>query len=278
MSYNSYEQSTDDGAPVWLYRFATGDTVSRFAASETSISALGETWEPKAIRHGRLIYGTELRRDKFTVTLPLTDDWAQTMLPVASHSQTSVRLYRGHRDDPDGEYRLRFIGRVTDVRPVNNKAEIQCSTEMTGMRAKALLPRVQPGCRHALYGASSGRTSGCNLNRADWEVAGSVTAVNGRVLTVAAASGYDDGYFSYGILDYDGALALIETHTGSSLTVQSLVPGLSAEVASNGSASVSIAPGCDLTSTTCKNKFNNLLNFGGFEYIPLDDAYDGPIL
>jgi hypothetical protein len=31
-------------------------------------------------------------------------------------------------------------------------------------------------------------------------------------------------------------------------------------------------PGCDKTQNTCTSKFNNLVNFGGFPYVPVPEA------
>jgi hypothetical protein len=43
----------------------------------------------------------------------------------------------------------------------------------------------------------------------------------------------------------------------------------------DGLALVEIAPGCDLRRDTCKAKFGNLLNFGGFPDIPGRNPFGG---
>ena len=36
-----------------------------------------------------------------------------------------------------------------------------------------------------------------------------------------------------------------------------------------------VQAGCDHLPTTCKNKFNNLANFNGFPFVPLEDPHEG---
>ncbi|WP_269915579.1 phage BR0599 family protein [Acinetobacter sp. HY1485] len=41
---------------------------------------------------------------------------------------------------------------------------------------------------------------------------------------------------------------------------------------------VSIYPGCDKLNTTCTDKFNNILNFGGFPFMPSSNPFVGTII
>jgi hypothetical protein len=38
---------------------------------------------------------------------------------------------------------------------------------------------------------------------------------------------------------------------------------------------VKIYPGCDRTKETCNDKFSNILNYGGFAWIPAKSPFDG---
>ncbi len=40
---------------------------------------------------------------------------------------------------------------------------------------------------------------------------------------------------------------------------------------------VDLILGCDNTYTTCLNKFNNLINFGGFMFLPATNPYINPV-
>ena len=58
------------------------------------------------------------------------------------------------------------------------------------------------------------------------------------------------------------------SHAGSSLT-------LANPCALAVSDAVTLYPGCARNRETCKNKFNNILNFGGWPWIPLRNPFDG---
>ncbi|MDG4870579.1 phage BR0599 family protein, partial [Guyparkeria sp. 1SP6A2] len=38
---------------------------------------------------------------------------------------------------------------------------------------------------------------------------------------------------------------------------------------------IEVYPGCDRTAATCNAKFNNLLNYGGFDFIPPKGPFEG---
>jgi len=120
--------------------------------------------------------------------------------------------------------------------------------------------------RHALY------RRGCNLNDYDFAIAGTVTAASGFLVTIndLIDSNIEDGYFTGGMIETaDGFLRYITQHSGTTLTLVRPLQALEDEVnGSSGLANVILYPGCDHTRNTCKAKFNNLANFGGFPWIP----------
>ncbi len=59
------------------------------------------------------------------------------------------------------------------------------------------------------------------------------------------------------------------------LTLSGRMPELEAALDATGTASIEIAPGCELRRHTCAAKFGNLLNFGGFPDIPGRNPYGG---
>jgi uncharacterized phage protein (TIGR02218 family) len=181
-------------------------------------------------------------------------------------------MYRGHHTDLSDELRVIWKGRVVGAKSGKQTIKATIESIFTSLRRTGCRVRYQRTCRHALY------FDGCNLNIDDFKTAATVTAITGNVLTVPLADDEQDGFYKSGIVIFDGLYGWISNHTGSALTVILPVPGLADYVTANGSASVFIAPGCDLARATCETKFNNEENFGGFPYMPDNNPFSQSII
>ena len=98
-------------------------------------------------------------------------------------------------------------------------------------------------------------------------VAATVATVAGQVITLASLAQPTD-WFSLGLLvDATGARHKIKSHAGLALTLWEM-PVVAPVVGST----VTLTPGCRQTADVCRSKFNNLVNFQGFPFIPGNDA------
>jgi hypothetical protein len=96
-----------------------------------------------------------------------------------------------------------------------------------------------------------------------------VAIANKTALTAWALLVKPNGWFRGGVLRHAGILGFITGHVGDAFTLSCRMPDLEAAIdAPQAQTLVEIAPGCDLLCDTCKAKFGNLLNFGGFPDIP----------
>lgn len=118
---------------------------------------------------------------------------------------------------------------------------------------------------------------------------GLAQSVSGASVVVPEAAAQVNGYFLGGMLRApDGLLGYIVGHSGSQITLQrplnSLVTAF-AEIGYGrsygsyyGGLAVKLYPGCDHIRLTCKNKFGNLDNYGGFDWIPTKNPMGGSSL
>jgi uncharacterized phage protein (TIGR02218 family) len=77
------------------------------------------------------------------------------------------------------------------------------------------------------------------------------------------------GWLTGGYLRVGGVPRMITQHSGDTVTLSSVLPGLAV-----GSAFEAFA-GCDRSFSTCQSKFGNALNFGGFPWIPAKNPFAG---
>ncbi|MFC0219226.1 putative phage protein (TIGR02218 family) [Pseudochelatococcus lubricantis] len=102
--------------------------------------------------------------------------------------------------------------------------------------------------------------------------AGTVETTDGRLgFSAAVLGGYADGWFTGGVLTFQGGAnagvtAGVKAHRGA--TLQLWTPAARAIAAGDAFA---VTAGCDRSFATCRAKFGNAVNFRGFPHMPGND-------
>ena len=129
-------------------------------------------------------------------------------------------------------------------------------------------------CRHKLFGtAEAGRLGYCGLSSAAFTFTGAVTSVETNKWKFTTGLSQADGYFSAGLLTFNtgnnaGLTVTIKKQVGGQLEL--FIPtAFSIQVGDT----FTVVAGCDKTLATCKAKFNNVANFGGFPHIQQDVSF-----
>ena len=269
MTYDLVEASVAEGRPFFLYQFVEGANVWRFTSRPeawvTTAGAETFTWEPVSVAHGDVVQSSEIERARLELTWPLSHPFARRFLPAIGSALVTLTIFRGHEQLPD-ETVAHWKGRVLGAESEGQRIVLACESVFSTLRRGGVRAKYQRLCRHPLYGR------GCNLSIASFYVAASASAVSGPAVTVAAAALRASGYYAGGVLRFGTRLGFIVEHAGDLLTLSRPIPELSAAVLP---AVVDIAPGCDLRAATCRDKFGNLLNFGGFPEIPGRNPFGG---
>jgi len=124
------------------------------------------------------------------------------------------------------------------------------------------MPRniYQPTCLHTLY------DSGCALSRSSFSTNGTVGAGSTASVIIwsGASANYAQGTMTFTSGDNDG----VSTTIGSANPGTSLALIYPLEAVPAPGDTFTVAFGCDHTPATCQNKFNNLVNFRGFPFVP----------
>jgi uncharacterized phage protein (TIGR02218 family) len=134
-----------------------------------------------------------------------------------------------------------------------------------------------PTCRHQLFSSvGPGKVGACQLSSAAYTFAGAIATVTipkWKFVISGAAAGKADGYYSNGVITFTSGL-----NTGLSATVKKQVGNnielfLPTAFVADVGATFTIQAGCDKTLDTCRDKFNNIPNFGGFPHINTDVTF-----
>lgn len=267
-------------ADIWTITLNGGGVV-RWTSHDADIIAGGN----------RFVSGPEIDRDSISektgvevatmkVTLTGGDSDLINATPVisfiAAHGLdgASVKLERAYAPDwstdaagnpkPVTGTVIRFAGKVTSIDSVMGAtAEFTVSSWLVLLNTNSPRNHYQVGCMRTLYDA------GCGVNPASFS---NVGTVGSGATTVGFGSGLTGaaGYYSQGRV-----LFLTGANAGISRTVKindgsgnfSLIKPLPAAPAAGDTFRA--YAGCDLTRTTCKNKFNNLARHKATPFVPL---------
>lgn len=129
----------------------------------------------------------------------------------------------------------------------------------------------QSECATTLYSAQ------CGVNKASFSTTGVVgTVTNRRKFTVDFVSNPENYYYSFGLLLWTSGLNTgftceVLTQYSLDATFDQILLALNTPYTVAAADAFTIYAGCDLRPSTCKDKFNNLVNYRGFPYFPGPD-------
>jgi len=276
VTYTVQESSIQDGSPYFLYEFVTAINTYRFVDYPEVVNWNSLDWNPLSIKHSEVKQSNELSKNAMTVTVPLDDsDFATLFVGWSPDVTVTFTLYRVHFGSSDGL--VYWKGRVASHNLKGETIGLKCESIFTSMRRPGVRARYQRNCRHAIY------SSGCGVDKSGYAVSVEVTAISGATLTCVGASAKVDDYFLGGVIEFlDGTYRLITSHTGNTIVITRISRELSNAAGYGynygnyyGGISAILYPGCDRTLATCKSKFDNVVNQGGFKWIPQKNPTGG---
>jgi hypothetical protein len=282
--FDDFELSQRAGRPRQLFVFGRQSLALRYTNNGRDVVIGGKTYLAAAIARSEIKLTVESPQDKITVTIPYTRNPDAAELPVTQplgdlcypyvpQDRISVMCMDYHAKDPDLQAVLRWQGRVSQ--PVYNHEEgtleLTCVRNGTGDRSRRRGPKWQKTCWKTVY--STG-LRGCLLDPADFTTAGTVTAVNGLVVSAAefatAAFSLAGGTFTWTRTDGIEESRPIMAHTKGSTDVTLLYGGKDLAV----DLAVTALPNCPGTWQACTDR-NNTIHYGGSVYEPIQSPYSG---
>jgi uncharacterized phage protein (TIGR02218 family) len=270
MTYADLENSEYGGAPVELFRFAHDTDIWRHSSGSVEVTHDSEIYLPVGIaREDSISVTGEPNKNELTIVMPIDLDVSQLYLNGSPERIVSVTVFRLH--EPSGAYEIYWKGRIVSVDWKPPDAAAKCESIFSSIKRQGLRDRYTRSCRHDLYSTGGGV---CEVDKAGYAVACTVTAVSGTELsfTVDDSSEYDDGYFMAGMVYFSGAWRFVLSHAAGTVTLMSAFSGLAVDSA------VTLYPGCDHTITMCEARFDNVVNFGGWPWIPTKNPFEGSLV
>lgn len=272
MAYDTYAESLEQSRPIDIYQIAQGQSVWRWNGSEDAVTVSGLVYPAQPVTRSDITLGGEGDGQDLQITLPSTYEFVSRYAGSIPTGIATITLSQYERLDGVQEVRLLFKGIVKSVTFVNDGYGATIAAKPLTGGVNLAMPRVRYHslCSHVLYD-DLGAAGGCRVDRDLFKHSGTVSAAssNNRTLTIPGLNSEADGYWEGGhIKTSDSNYSMVLSHTGNDITLLRGIPGLVGE-------SVEVFAGCDFLIGTCHDKFDNVINFGGFAYVPTKDPHGG---
>ena len=276
MSFKLFEIANFTGRPVCLYEFVWGNTTYRYTSADRTVEygldADGVTpleWSPIAISDNGFTQGSG--EQDFTVTLPRANPICDLFRQTPPSTTIMLTCRRFHKDDPDNEATVYWVGSVANIRGKDAvMAELLGLAISSSLRRTGLRLCWSTGCPHALY------DEGCKVDKALYATAATINGLTGTSITVDALGAFAGALYNGGFIEWEATAegtidrrAIESFDGGTTFTLLGTTDRLEVGQA------VTLYVGCDLAPTTCNDVFNNLPNYGGFNFMPKKSPFDG---
>lgn len=191
---------------------------------------------------------------------------------IASSPTDVITLILRRLHASDANIAVTWRGRVTNVRFNENTAEIRLEPITSSLRRPGLRRAYQINCPHVLYGDS------CRAVRNNFSTSATLTSVNGNLIEAAEFEvsinpTFNADWFIGGYVEFNNN-GLFDRRFITGQSSQQLILNLPFPDLAVGDSVVAYA-GCAHTTQHCNDKFNNILNHGGFPFIPSKNPMNG---
>lgn len=271
-SFATLEASREDSRPLEVYAITLGPLSYRFTSDPIDVVVSGLTYTATPIKRGAIAVGQSERRRVLPIKVPYDNPFARLFMGTPPGAKARIAITRLQRDEVPAfnTQRRIFDGAVLSVQfPDAVTAELQ--TQSREAAVSKHLPRYsQMGmCNHTLYGP------GCDVASEPFRYSSTVSAVNGRTITVAGASGagfnFTGGFVRLNTGSPDFRLVL--SQSGNDLTL--LLPFRESPLG----AAVDCFAGCNhLATGDCATVFDNVIRNGGFPFVPSRNIFAKGVL
>jgi len=256
---DALEKSIEGSRPVELYTFVQGSDQFFYTSAEGTVSFLGTDYLPLSIKRGNPVQSREQKSTQLVLTAPAVSDIATPFIPVQPSVEMTVSIQRIQPDETPSLSTsiLMFEGFVSSVAFKDEIAEFRCIPFNELFTREIPRFQYQGLCNHVLYDTR------CKVNKALFQHSGAVLSVDGNQIQISGLPTTNLPFIG-GYIEIPGVgqPRLVLDQVGDVVTI--LIPFTQDVVG----VTIDAFQGCDHTATVCAQKFNNILNYGGFPFVP----------
>ncbi|MBW2598546.1 MAG: phage BR0599 family protein [Deltaproteobacteria bacterium] len=244
-----YHLWREDGSEHWYY--TSGDVLVTYDTHD---------YVPATLRRTSVNYQAEIDVTSMKITTAFVETPVLEFIAVNPIEILWVSVMKLFRDQDPLEESVIFVGQIKNVSFKGAQATIDCVGFEQFLKEPVPVYRYQLTCNNSLFDANCGKL------KADYKVTETVFVNDAKTkLTGALFGDKEGGYFTGGEAVFGHQSVSIVAHVGAEITLTHKMQGIT------DSDSVDVYPGCDGRAETCRDKYDNILNFFGFPFIPLEN-------
>lgn len=272
MSYLAQEEAVETGKPIELYRFSNLEDTFNYTSAQDAITVDSITYEPRNLSRNEADVRSDQEPGNLVLRLPADDVLVTRYRASVPASRDKLIVRRMHLSDtPTPEVVVFWRGEIASVAFEGDEAIVAC--EPSGAVVRRPIPRRSYSvvCGHVLY------DRGCKVNENNplFKFDVTVTAITGSTISVSGTNvgSQASDFFVAGFLDrgtVERRMVLSQQNDSpTQVTLGLLLPFADLSVGSE----LTLRAGCNHTAATCHNKFNNIVNHGGFPWVPTENPF-----
>lgn len=250
---------------------AVGMSSFNYTDGNEPISYAGFTYDPYPIMRDKISFSSDLKVDE--VNLTFAKNWGVDRAIVRDTlAGADVQIIRVSRDLPDSDYVILFDGNIGDTSIDELNVKARCQT-LDFLNVELPLREYQVACNWRVY------DSYCGLTQADHSLTSTITGgvrnvlVGPNIAGTSQAAPLADEYWTLGFVqslsgNNDDVVRQVTSHIGMTVTV---VPPFPFDF-DLGTDTVKLVLGCAHSVDDCEDVFDNIINYGGFPFIPNEDT------
>lgn len=275
MPYIEIEGSVHSAMPVELYHIYSDafTTPYFYTSADEDITYNSNTYIAlEDLKRSQPELTRESSAQSLSISLPRDNELAKRWLSYVPPRTVWITIYRYHRSEVGSpEVVVFWQGKVRGVTWSVNEAFLECMPIDTAFTRNGLRVTYGGTCRHQLYGNK------CSVPLVDFMKTATIVGISGNkiqspdfVTVVDGVTPAPDGWWVAGFVE-NPTTQEIRYVTGHISTEVELLVAFETLQAGD---TINIAAGCDHKATTCANKFNNIVNYGGLGlYVPADNPF-----
>ncbi|TQV85186.1 DUF2163 domain-containing protein [Exilibacterium tricleocarpae] len=252
MAFNDLELATEGGLPVVLYEFSLGLTTFYHTSANRDYVLGFNTYT--TVPGLDYVGGSQTgdAQDDVTVTLPHNQAVARELLKFIGTREMDIAIFAIHETDVDQEKLLLWAGAVVAPRIRFPSVAFICKSFDHEINRPVLTPTYGPDCQWSQYDEN------CRLIVSDWELSGTVSAINGLTITTDAIAGQPAEHVRGGrFTTAENLSAWIVSQDATTVLLDRRLPDLAV------GQTVTVTPSCRGAFNRCDTVFDNRAQFLG---------------
>lgn len=257
-SFNTREMASLRRPAEIYHIWRDGGQHWRYTSGDVDINYDGNLFTVASIKRGPVSNSAKLEVTTLEVmSAAITDPTADF---VASNPVEPlwIEVIKVHRANTNNGLVI-FIGQIKSVVFKGMEASARCVGFENFLMQPVPIYRFQPSCNNRLFDTK------CGVSSSSYKTTTTITVVDALTFTSSAFDALTDGYFVRGNLVWGDYSRMITAHVGAQIQIRYPILGISSGV------TVDAYAGCDLNIKTCRDRFNNVINFFGHPYVPKDN-------